>query len=164
MKPKTSELWARIEDARVAIELLLIKRFYSVLSDLVTEEYGLTLFQKEPFPTGSTEDLEEIVSKAVPLRVYRSFQEVLDKWPEQDLGDMLMIAGSIAPDLPRKVVARLGWGPDQLAKLNLTGIFAENVEAESSGAGALRVKVSTGLARLQARFSPHGKTDEDDAA
>jgi hypothetical protein len=110
MKPETSELWARIEDARVAIELLLIKRFYSVLSDLVTEEYGLTLPQHEPFPTGSTEDLEEIVSKAVPLRVYRSFQEVLDKWPEQDLGDMLMIAGSIAPDLPRKVVERLGVG------------------------------------------------------
>ena len=52
------------------------------------------------------------------------FQEVLDTWPEQDLGDMLMIAARIAPDLPRKVVERLGWGPGELAMLNLTEIFA----------------------------------------
>ena len=165
MRPKASELWKRIGKAGSAVELLLITRFYDELSRVMREEYGEGLPPREPSLDRLTKDGQEITPQPVALRVYRRFQEVVDTWPEQDLSDMLMIAAGVAPDRPRKVIERLGWGQEELALLNLTEDFEWIAEAEGTENGRLLVKLNRSLAHLEVRFPPSSEEgDEDDAA
>src|SRR4029077_11679926 len=98
-RPKPSQLWARADEAGAAVKRLLVDRFYNELVDTVMAQ-------------------PQQVRELALFRLRRLDKEISNEEPELGMDLAMMAAAEIAPDLPRKVLQRLGWGPAALALLN----------------------------------------------
>jgi hypothetical protein len=130
MRPKTSQLWARVSSAETIFKRLLINRFYDELVDTVMAE---------------PEDIRELAL----FRLEHRYWQISKEEPGFGMDEMLVTAAEIAPDLPRKVLRRLGWGKDELARLNLTQSVAWVTEIEGTTMGRKLAEMIATLSEIQ---------------
>ena len=123
MRRSIARLWAGIGEAEEAIERLLVDRLYTELDKLLAETSVGTL----PVP--------------VLRRMAQKTQESSDKRRKGIKVDSMSAAAGLAPDLLRKVLERLEWGPAELAVLNLTEDLAWCADGERSEVARLLVKL-----------------------